>query len=86
MTLVAPPAPTSAAPVPTETDEGGGTLSTPVAVATAGGIGLLLLLLTLLGVRAARRARKVEIAGPEIVEMRISQGPRERPDHRRTAR
>jgi hypothetical protein len=76
MALVAPTLPpTSAVPVPTETDEGGGTLSTPVAVATAGGIGLLLLLLTLLGVRAARRARKVEIAGTEVVEMRITQAP-----------
>ena len=78
MTLVAPPpAPTSAVAVPTETDEGGGgsTLSTPVAVATAGGIGLLLLLLTLLGIRAARRARKVELGATETVEMRVSQGP-----------
>lgn len=76
MALVAPASavpPTSAVAVPTETDEGGSTLSTPVAVATAGGIGLLLLLLTLLGVRAARRARKIEISGTEVVEMRITQ-------------
>ena len=46
-----------------------------MAVATAGGIGLLLLLLTLLGIRAARRARKVEIAGTEVVEMRITPAP-----------
>jgi hypothetical protein len=81
MLLIAPttgPVPPTETPVDRTVDDrtldDSGTVFTPVAIATGGGIGLLLLLLAVLGVRAVRRARRAEVAPTEIVEMRISAG------------